>query len=372
MKGIIIGGGIIGLTIARYFSKAGYDIILIEKGTLGRAASWAAGGMLAPQAEGLTGAMLDFCVESRDMYKTFVDELQADTGDDVGFWECGIISPAFSVEESEILKNRAYFYNKNGLKARWLEREQIEIMGYNIGKQIIGGVYYPDDKQVDSRLLINALIKYIKSSNVKVLERTNAIAINTDKRRFVSVKTDKGDIYGDFCIVAAGAWSGEVCDLKVFPVKGQMVSFRQNKGDLDKIFYSKKAYIIPRKHGNIVLVGATEENVSFKPENTVGGIFVLLKGLLETFPKFKDREFFDKWYGFRPATSDGMPIIGRMDFENLYVATGHYRNGILLAPITAKLLFDLIHRDTESHFLDIFSFSRFDRYPKEAQQNESE
>lgn len=361
MRGVIVGGGVIGLSLARVFSKLGYEVVLIEKGFLGRGASWAAGGMLAPQAEGLSGVFLDFCLESRNMYREFVQEVMVDTGDDVGFWECGIISLAFSEEDAEILKRRVFNYNKMGLRAQWLRRDELETAGYILGKQIVGGAYYPDDKQVDNRLLTNSLIKFVKSTKVNVMERTTAIMINTDKGRFVSVKTNKGDVSGDFCIISAGAWTGEIYNVKVFPVKGQMVSFRQNKGDLDKIFYSKKAYIIPRKNSDMVLVGATEENVSFKAENTVGGVYVLLKGLLETFPNMKNREFTDKWYGFRPATPDGLPIIGKTDTENLYVATGHYRNGILLTPITVKLLVDLIHKEEDSPYLDMFNFFRFNQ-----------
>lgn len=362
MKGIIVGGGIIGLSLARAFYKLGYDMVIIEKNFLGRGASWAAGGMLAPQAEGLTGIMLDFCLESRQMYKEFVEGVKVDTGDDVGFWECGILYPVFSEEEANLIRNRIISHNKMGLRAQWFTREELEAAGYTLGKQIVGAGYYPDDKQVDNRLLTSALVKYVKSSGVRVLEKTKAVVINTDKGKFVSVRTDKEDIYADFCIISAGAWTAEIYNAKVFPIKGQMLSFKQRNKDIDRIFYSKKAYIIPRKNSDVVLVGATEENVSFKPDNTVGGMFILLKGLLETFPHLKDREFIDKWFGFRPATPDGFPIIGKTDVENLYIATGHYRNGILLTPITVKLMIDLIHRQQTSKYLDIFDFHRFDSF----------
>lgn len=240
MKGIIVGGGIIGLSLARAFYKLGYDITIIEKGFLGRGASWAAGGMLAPQAEGLTGLMLDFCLESRQIYKDFVDSVMADTGDDVGFWECGIIYPVFSEEEAEVIKRRVANYNRIGLKAEWFTRDELENAGYILGRQILGAAYYPDDKQVDNRLLTSALIKYIKSSRINTMERTTALAINTDKGKFKSVKTDKGDIEGDFCIISAGAWSGQICNTKVFPIKGQMISFRQKRETLIKFFTVKK------------------------------------------------------------------------------------------------------------------------------------
>ncbi|MFN4306523.1 glycine oxidase ThiO [Sulfurihydrogenibium azorense] len=360
MKGVIIGGGIIGLSIARQLYKLGYDITIVEKNTLGRGASWAAGGMLAPLAEGLMGDFLKFCVESRDMYKSFVEEIEKETGDNVGFWECGIIYPAFNEEEKELLIKRVEYYKKLGYNASWLEKKDIEDMGYQIGKGIIGGAYFPEDKQVDNRRLVITLIKYLKKTKIEIRLFEKVKFINEKDGIFKSITTEKGEIEADFCILAAGAWSGELDPVNVFPKKGQMFSFKtKKKEELKNIFYSRRAYIIPRKDTNLVVVGATEENVFFKEGNTVGGMILLLKGLLDTFPYTKDYEITETWYGFRPATPDGLPILGKSDVKNLYYATGHYRNGILLAPITAKLISDLIHREEESPYLKIFSFDRF-------------
>ncbi len=360
MKGIIIGGGIIGLSIARQLYKLGYDITIIEKGMIGRGASWAAGGMLAPLAEGLVGEFLDFCVKSRDMYKSFVEEIEKETGDNVGFWECGIVYPVFSEEEKEILQKRINYYNKLGHNAIWLERKEIEEKGYNLGKNIVGGAFFPDDKQVDNRRLVTALVKYIKKTNIEVRQFEEVKFINEKEKVFKSVTTNKREIEADFCVLAAGAWSGELEPVKVFPKKGQMFSFKtKKKEEIKNIFYSKRAYIIPRKDTNLVVVGATEEDVFFKEGVTVAGLAVLIKGLLDTFPNTKDYEIVETWHGFRPATPDGLPILGKSDVKNLYYATGHYRNGILLAPITAKLIADLIHENKESSYLKIFSFDRF-------------
>ncbi len=360
MKGIIIGGGIIGLSIARELNKLGYEITILEKNLLGRGASWAAGGMLAPQAEGLVGALLSFSIESREMYKDFVQQLEKETGHEVSYYECGIVCPAFSEEEMENLSERVEYYNELGLESKILTRQEILDMGIKISNFVIGGAFFPQDRQVDNRKLVISLVKYVKNSNMTVKEFTEVKFIETDDGVFQRVITNNGTFEADFCILAAGAWSGEIEPIKVYPIKGQMLSFKtKTKNEISKILYSNRAYIIPRKDSNLVIVGATQENVFFKEGNTVSGTFSLLEGLLETLPSTKDYEITETWYGFRPATPDSLPILGKSEIKNLYYATGHYRNGILLAPITTKLITRLIHKEEESPYLKIFGFSRF-------------
>jgi len=360
LKGIIIGGGIIGLSIARELNKLGYEITILEKKLLGRGASWAAGGMLAPQAEGLVGALLSFSIESREMYKDFVQQLEKETGHEVSYYECGIVCPAFSEEEMENLSERVDYYNELGLESKILTRQEILDMGIKISNFVIGGAFFPQDRQVDNRKLVISLVKYVKNSNMTVKEFTEVKFIETDDGVFQKVITNNGTFEADFCILAAGAWSGEIEPIKVYPIKGQMLSFKtKTKNEISKILYSNRAYIIPRKDSNLVIVGATQENVFFKEGNTVSGTFSLLEGLLETLPSTKDYEITETWYGFRPATPDSLPILGKSEIKNLYYATGHYRNGILLAPITTKLITRLIHKEEESPYLKIFGFSRF-------------
>jgi len=360
LKGIIIGGGIIGLSIARELNKLGYEITILEKNLLGRGASWAAGGMLAPQAEGLVGALLSFSIESREMYKDFVQQLEKETGHEVSYYECGIVCPAFSEEEMENLSERVEYYNELGLESKILTRQEILDMGIKISNFVIGGAFFPQDRQVDNRKLVISLVKYVKNSNMTVKEFTEVKFIETDDGVFQRVITNNGTFEADFCILAAGAWSGEIEPIKVYPIKGQMLSFKtKTKNEISKILYSNRAYIIPRKDSNLVIVGATQENVFFKEGNTVSGTFSLLEGLLETLPSTKDYEITETWYGFRPATPDSLPILGKSEIKNLYYATGHYRNGILLTPITAKLITQLIHKEEESPYLKIFGFSRF-------------
>lgn len=358
MKVIIVGGGIAGLTVALELEKYDYDIVIIEKNLLGAGATRAAGGMLAPQAEGLKGLFLDLCLKAREYYKDYVKEIEEKTDIDVGYDECGIIVPAFSKDEAIILNKRIDSYKSQNLKASWLSREDIVNMGYAISDKVIGAAYYPDDAQVDNRLLTNALINLVrKSEKIKILEKTEVTGIIEKNNLFKSVKLKNGEeIEADICVLSAGAWSGTIFAIPIIPVKGEMISIKDKS--LKNIFYSSKAYIIPRKNYDLTLIGATEEKVAFKEGNTVFGIYKLLTGLLETFPHFNKR-FFDMWYGFRPDTPDHFPIIGKSHIKNLYFATGYHRNGILLAPYIAKILSDLIHKEEENIYIKAYDIFRF-------------
>lgn len=362
MKGIIIGGGIIGLSLAREFNKNGYDITVIDMGRVGRGASWSAGGMLAPQAEGLEpGTFLDFCLESREMYESYVKGIERDTDIQVNYWKCGIFCPAFSEEEENKLKRRMKLYQDLGLSGKWIDREILEGFYLSLGKEIRGGVLFPDDAEVDNRLLMLALEKYAKSRDIEVLEFTDALEILEENGKFSAVKTTKGYVEGDFCIVAAGAWSDKLVKCYVFPIKGEMAAIDINKQDIDRVIFGSKVYLIPRKDYKRLVIGATEEMVGFKDGNTVKGLLQLFNGLKDTIPHLINHNLQEIWFGYRPATPDLLPVLGETYIKNLYIASGHHRNGILLAPITTKVMFDLIDKNIESHYLQEFSPKRFEK-----------
>lgn len=358
-KGLIIGGGIIGLSIGRELHKRGYEITVIDKDKVGYGASWVAGGMLAPQSEGLdVGDFLNFCLESRDMYKEFIDELEEETGVKVNFWKSGIFCPAFSEEEANKLMETLNKYKTLGLNGEWIKREELENKYLSLGKDILGGVLYGDDGQVDNRLLMKALRKYA-FDNFEIVEETRVVRLEENNGKFVRLETNNGYIEGDFCVITAGAWSGLILDLPVFPIKGEMIGVDIDYGEVDRIFFSSKAYIIPRFDYSRLVIGATEERVGFKDGNTVKGVMKLFNGLIETFPHMIDKNIQEIWFGYRPGTTDLYPILGEYYIENVYIATGHYRNGILLAPITAKLITNLIDKNEGNRYLDIFSYKRF-------------
>ncbi|NPA58456.1 MAG: glycine oxidase ThiO [Aquificae bacterium] len=360
MKGIIIGGGIIGLSIARELQKAGYTITVIDRQRVGRGSSWAAGGMLAPQSEGLEpGVFLDFCLESRQMYPSFVEELERETDMSVGYWKSGIFCPAYSEEEEEELKRKLETYKSMGLSGNWIDRETLEGRYPSIGREIRGGVFYPDDGQVDNRLLMLALERYARYRGIELVEFNPVKKVVVNGGKFKGVRTATGLVEGDFCIITAGAWSSEFINLPVFPIKGEMAAISSKPKDMDTVFFGSKVYLIPKKDRKRIVVGATEEKVGFAEGNTVKGILQLFTGLRDTLPYLVEKNLLETWYGYRPATDDLLPILGKTQVESLFVATGHYRNGILLAPITAKLISQLIDKGITDRYLEQFSVFRF-------------
>ncbi|NPA13032.1 MAG: glycine oxidase ThiO [Aquificae bacterium] len=359
MEGIIVGGGIIGLSIARELLKAGHKITILEKDTIGKGASWTAGGMLAPQSEGLKPDLFfDFCIQSRDMYPQFVEELEKETGTEVSYWDCGILCPAYSYEEAGELQKNMEMYKEVGLPGEWWDRSKLEKKYPHIGKSIVGGVFYPEDGQVDNRLLMESLTKSVKQLGAKVLENTTALKI-LGEDSFEGVETNRGILQGDYCIVSAGAWSSYLLDAKVYPMKGQMMAVDIDPSDIDTVFFGSKAYLIPRKDYSRMVIGATEELVGFTEGNTPEGLLQLSSGLKETMPPLAHRKVQEIWYGYRPATPDLLPVLGKTDREGVFIASGHHRNGILLAPITAKVMADLILKGVESPYLQHFSVNRF-------------
>jgi len=357
MRVIIVGGGIIGLSIAYKLLKLGIDIVLLEKEILGKGASWVAGGMLAPQSEGLEGDFLQFCLSSREMYPSFVEEIESDTGIETGYWNCGILKLAFSKQEEDEIKKDIERYKKLGLKAEWLDKKDIQKEIKNIGKEVIGGALYEQDAQIDNRKLVLALANFVKQ-NAKVYEFEEVKEILTENGKFKAVKTDSQTVEGDYCVIAAGAWSGAF-DLPVFPLKGEMAAVDVNRKDINRVLYSSKAYLIPRKSYNRLVIGATQEDVGFAKGNTVKGTLFLLNGLVSTLPNMINKNIQELWYGYRPATPDEFPILGEGNIKNLIYATGHHRNGILLAPITAKIISEYIYSNKISPYLEKFSINRF-------------
>lgn len=361
---LIIGGGIIGLSIAIELKFRGADVTVISR-NFDEAATNAAGGMLAPGAERIpSGVMFDLAWRSLELYPTFVNKIESLTGLKTGYWPCGIITPVYQLEPGE--KNR--FQNSN---SQWLDRDAVRQHQPGLSSEVIGGWLFSKDAQVDNRLLFAALQEAAKLLKVNLIEGIVGEIIE-EKDRVKNVKSSVGDLAANFYVLAAGSWSNRLFSTPVFPRKGEMLSLivpqkyweKRKEGEIDwlplkQVLYGKDGcYIIPRQDGRIV-IGATSEDVGFSSGNTVAGIQSLLGKAVRCYPVLKDFQIDELWWGFRPATPDEMPILGRSDRPNLILATGHYRNGILLAPVTAMLIANLISEGHSAPLLEAFDYSRF-------------
>ncbi|MEO5858270.1 MAG: glycine oxidase ThiO [Pyrinomonadaceae bacterium] len=341
---VIIGGGVIGLTIARELHRRGAGTItVIDRGRAGGEASWAAAGMLAPNVEcRADDELFRICTASNRLYPDFAAELLAETGIDIHLDRSGTLSLAFTEDEAAEL-NAKYTWQRNaGITVESLTSDDIRKLEPEISASVHSGFLYPNDWQVENRQLVAGLRKYCELNQIELIENTamERLVIRGGEAR--AVETSRGAQHADRVIVTAGAWSDQLLPVpKVKPIRGQMISLAASDPRiLDRVIYSHRGYLVPRSDGR-VLVGATVENVGFSKEVTADAISTLKAAAIEIAPRLAKIEIAEAWAGLRPFVEGEMPVIGRVpDIENAFVATGHYRNGILLAPITAKMIAD--------------------------------
>jgi len=365
---LIIGGGVIGLAIARELRRKGVGAItVIERGHLGHEASWAAAGILAPQAE--ADRIDDFyrmCSASRDMYPRLAEELLNETNIDIELGRSGTLYLAYSEEDVAEIRKRFEWQRSAGLDVEHFSGQDCRSLEPSVSEYALEALFFPYDWQVENRKLLAALAEFAHLNEVKLIEGTAIDSILTERGRATRVRTaDNVNFSADAVILATGAWTslikiGELAvPIDVKPIRGQMICFKQPEGRFRRVIYSPRGYVVPRYDGR-VLAGATVEDVGFDAETTESGVASLRAVASEIAPCLADLEIVDKWAGLRPFAADGLPVIGRFSqIENLFVATGHYRNGILLAPFTAKAITDLVTENRSSEFLPSFSPQRF-------------
>jgi glycine oxidase len=324
---IVIGGGIIGLSIALELRWRGVSVLVITQDHQTAAAN-AAAGMLAPQAEEISpGALLDLCTFSRSLYADWTAKLTMATGIDTGYWECGILAPRY--------------HRPVDTGLAWQTREQLvsHLPMDNLGTEVVGGYWFDTDGQVDNRALYRSIQVAAELAGVQV--QTGVTVTATDLSDLLQ---GVSGLVADRYILATGAWSQELLPVPVVPRKGQLIALQVPQGEslpVTTVLFGEEIYIVPRRDGRIV-IGATSEDVGFTGGNTSVGIEGLLDRAIRLCPALAQYPVVEQWWGFRPATPDELPILGYSADPRLVLATGHYRNGILLAPATAQIIANLL------------------------------
>ncbi|MEQ8997493.1 MAG: glycine oxidase ThiO [Coleofasciculus sp. B1-GNL1-01] len=349
---LIVGGGVIGLALALELKWRGATVTVLTR-DFKQAATLAAAGMLAPHAEAIPDSpMRELCGRSRSLYSQWCNKLEQLTGVATGYLPCGILAPVYE-EGSASHPDRG----------NWLDKQAIHLYQPGLGADVIGGWWYPEDGQVDNRALAQALRLAAQEIGIDLREGVTVEAIEQQNRRVCSVRTSIGEFQADQYVLATGAWSNELLPVPVYPKKGQMLSVQipvnpHQPLPLQRVLYGPDTYLVPRRDGRL-LIGATSEDVGWQSDNTPAGIHTLLSRAIRLYPSLQDWSIRECWWGFRPATPDECPILGVSPCENLTLATGHYRNGILLAPVTAQLLADWMETQTADPLLDHFRYDRF-------------
>jgi glycine oxidase len=351
---VVIGGGAIGCAIAWRLAQAGAAVSVLERDQPGRGATWAAAGMLSPHGEITHPSFLELTSASRDLYDSFIVELTETSRVNVAFGAPGKLEFAFTDEELAHLKEK-HPPVLLGASAHALEP--------SVSTATAGAVLYPRDAFVDNRALGAALAVAAAQAGATLRTGVSATAIDSAAGTLQAVVLASGErIACGRAVLCAGAWSAQLTGLKrplpVRPVKGQMVALR-SEVHLRHMLQSGHCYIIPRTEER-VLVGATVEHVGFDARTTALGIESMLSAARLLVPALADAELLETWTGFRPGTHDDLPILGvEPMLAGLVYATGHYRNGILLTPITAQLITELITGAAPALPLEAFSVQRF-------------
>jgi len=368
---LVIGGGVIGLTIARALALRGVnDVLLVERARLGKEASSAAAGMLAPQAEADDADdFFNLCCQSRDLYPTFAAALREETGIDSELDRTGTLYLAFSEHDEKEIEHRYDWQIRAGLIVQRLKPTDARTLEPAISDSVRGALKFPNDIQVENRRLLSALTAANEKLGVRFMTGTTVESIRVNRGKIEGAETSLGFVSTGKIVVSGGAWSSFIKILnaaspnpRVEPVKGQMVCFDatdSTPGIARHVIYSPRGYLVPRRDGR-VLAGSTTEHAGFDKEVTASGVHSILSNALEISPRVSDLPLVGVWAGLRPRALDSLPVLGPCeDIRGLVFATGHYRNGILLAPITGELIADAIVDNVISPDLSAFSPDRF-------------
>ena len=363
---LIIGGGVIGLSIARELHGKGVGkITILERGRVGAEASNAAAGMLAPNAE--TDKLDDFfhlCSDSNKLYPNFAAALSEETGIDIELERSGTLYAAFTDADVKEIRQRFDRQKPAGLAVEFMNAESVRKLEPFISPDVREALFFPNDRQVENRKLLAALRKYAGMNQIEIVENAEVKRLVFENRKIVGAETANRKFAAEKIVLASGAWTSLIKTdgfalPKVKPIRGQMLSFQIAKRLFQTVIYSPRGYLVPRLDGRI-LVGATVEDVGFDRTTTDAGISFLRENALEIAPSLVNLNIAEKWAGLRPFAADGLPILGAFpEVENLLIATGHYRNGILLAPLTAEIIADVIVGNAASKYLKAFSPRRF-------------
>lgn len=361
---LIIGGGIIGCSIAWRLAQAGMKVTVLDRSEPGAEASSAAAGMVAPLGEMVEPrTFAELCVASRSLYPCFAAEIEESSGHHTGYRSDGSLLVALNEEMDKELAEVHHTQTAQGFILHPLTAAEVQDRVVGLSLQIRSGLFIPGDHWVDNERLMRALLIVCQRAGVR-FEAGHAVhKFQTKEGRVAGVAAEDGASFtAKTYVLAAGCWSGEVANrlgihLPVTPCRGQVMEFESPR-EIPFVVRAGIHYLVPRPERR-VLLGTTAEYTGFEKAVTAEGLLSILQGTVRLSPRVGEFRFLRAWAGLRPDTADHLPILGYGEFENLVFATGHFRNGILLAPVTAEIVADLILKGSTSRPIEAYRPTRF-------------
>ncbi|HEX5762547.1 MAG TPA: glycine oxidase ThiO [Solirubrobacterales bacterium] len=343
---VVVGGGVIGLSCAWRLTRRGARVVVLDRAPQPAGATRVAAGMLAPVGELAFGEpeLLKLTLAAAERYPAFVAELEAASGVSTGYQRRGALHVALDRDEAAELRRVHELQRSLGLGAEWLPPRRCRELEPGLTPSFNGGVHAPDEATVDPRALAESLLKALAEEDVDLRFRTEVSSALTDGERIAGVRTATGaELRAPATVLSSGAWSGAPAWLPaaarppVRPVKGQILELHSRDGaaPCERIVCSERVYLVPRPDGRLI-VGATVEEQGFDTAVTAGGVHELLREAYRLLPDVAEMELVEAAASLRPGTPDNLPLTGPSPVDGLLWATGHYRNGILLAPLAAE------------------------------------
>jgi glycine oxidase len=362
---IVVGAGVIGCATAYELARRGASVQIVDERSIGMGATQASAGMLAPYLETRDDSPLfGLTVRSLGLYDEFVARVESDSAMHVAYHRTGTLEVVTSEAGLRDLHEMAELLGRHGVDSTLLDRDAVRKVEPCLSEDVVGGLLIEAHGFVSASALTRAAstaasrkgATFVEHSRVTRIARTNG---------HIDVETDRGRLCADAVVLAAGSWSGSidvdtlVQRVPVDPIRGQLLQLAWSGPRLRRVIWSPFCYLVPWDDGT-VLVGATVEHAGFEERTTVAGVRALLEGVCAIAPQARDAGFAGARAGLRPGTADNLPILGRSTIvPNLMYATGHYRNGVLLAPVTAQLVADTLLDNRTDADLAAFAPARF-------------
>lgn len=364
----VVGAGVIGLSIAWRLARRGLATIVFDRATAGSGTSLAATGMLAAAAEHESGGdeLVALARESQHAWRAFADALEMESGLSIDYRDEGTLVVALGRDEVERLRFRYEQQCRAGLATLWLSGAEARVREPGLRPSVAAGLFCADDHQVDPRRMMPALCRAFAAAGGELVENCPVERVDRQGGRVAGLVTAAGLCKARNVVLAAGAWTGEGdllpagLHVPLRPLKGQALALRPRPatGTLSHIVWTEQVHLAPKADGSLIL-GATMEECGFDPSVSAGGIYALLEGARRALPSVEEMQIEAIWTGFRPTSADDAPILGACAVDGLIIATGHHRNGFLLAPVSAQAIEDLIMRGAMTGAACAFGIDRF-------------